>query len=109
MVFYGLKTCDTCRKAEKAIVDSGLQLTKVDVREDGIPEDALQRFLSEFGEELLNRRSTTWRNLSDTDRNSDPVTLISVHPTVMKRPVIDADGRLFLGWGKDVQASLLGS
>ena len=62
-----------------------------------------------FGEAFVNRRSTTWRGLSETERAGDPVALVSAHPTLMKRPVIeDDDGRLHLGWGKDVQNSLLG-
>ena len=109
MILYGLKTCDTCRKAEKALVASGLAVTKVDVREDGVPEAKLRDFFSTFGEDLLNRRSTTWRNLSEADRQADPIALLAANPTLMKRPVIEADHGVFLGWGEQTQKALLGS
>lgn len=104
MRIYGLKTCDTCRKAIKALPGADY----VDVRADGVEPADLKRFYETFGEALVNRRSTTWRGLSETDRAGDPLEVLSAHPTLMKRPVIDADGTLYLGWGKEVQAALLG-
>lgn len=105
MRFYGLKTCDTCRKALKSLGDG---VTVVDVRADGVPPDQLVRFHATFGDKIVNRASATWRGLSDSERALDPLALLAAHPTLMKRPVIEADGRLYLGWGKDVQAALLG-
>ena len=106
--FYGLKSCDTCRKAEKALRDKGLDVEVVDVRKDGVPRADLERFLDAFNEELINRRSTTWRGLSDDQKSANPLNLLAENPTLMKRPVLDVDGTLYLGWGKDVQASVLG-
>lgn len=108
MRLYGLKTCDTCRAARKALAAAGHDPDYVDVRADGVPEADLKRFLEAFGEALINKRSTTWRGLSEAERAGDPLALLSAHPTLMKRPVIEAGGRLYLGWGQDVQASLLG-
>ncbi|MDO5756785.1 MAG: ArsC/Spx/MgsR family protein [Rhodobacterales bacterium] len=105
MIIYGLKACDTCRKATKALEQSRLQ----DIREAPVPEETLTAALAQFGEALINRRSTTWRTLPEADRNAAPLDLIAEHPAVMKRPLIDADGALYLGWGKDVQAALLGA
>jgi arsenate reductase len=99
---YGIKTCDTCRKAVKAL---GAELH--DVRAAPLSEDNLKRFHAAFGEALLNTRSTTWRALDETERRRAPLELFVDHPTLMKRPVIDADGVLYLGWGKDVQATLI--
>lgn len=107
MHFYGLKTCDTCRKAEKALRAAGYEPKVVDVRADGVPGADLAAFLNRFGEALVNRRSTTWRNLPEDQRALDPAVLLTTHPTLMKRPVIEHDGQLYLGWGKDVQAALL--
>ena len=110
---YGLKTCDTCRKARKSLPDA----TFVDVRDDGVPSAVLEAALAEFGMDLVNTRSKTWRGLSEAERDSAPMELLQAHPTLMKRPVIgakgiDADGieagGLHLGWTKDVQAALLG-
>jgi len=108
MRFYGLKSCDTCRKALAALRSAGHNPLLVDVRADGIPADTLARFLSAFGADLINRRSTTWRTLDDAARSRDPADLLTAHPAVLKRPVIEHDGQLYLGWAKDVQAALTG-
>lgn len=104
MIVYGLKTCDTCRKALKALPGADF----VDVRADGLPDDIRDRALAAFGDALVNTRSTTWRGLSEAERAQAAETLLAAHPTLMKRPLIEADGTLYLGWGKDVQAALLG-
>ena len=101
MKIHGLKNCDTCRKAAKAL---GAELR--DVRADPLSADELARFLGAFGEALVNRRSTTWRGLSEAEREGAPAALLAAHPSLMKRPVIEDGAALHLGWGKDVQAAL---
>ncbi|MBW6418245.1 arsenate reductase family protein [Celeribacter sp. PS-C1] len=101
-VIYGIKTCDTCRKAVKSL---GVELT--DIRAEPLSNEQLERFYAVFGEALVNTRSTTWRGLSEEERTRAPLDLLTDHPTLMKRPVIEKDGQLYLGWGKDVQAALL--
>ncbi|SMX29058.1 putative reductase [Pelagimonas phthalicica] len=102
MILYGLKTCDTCRKARKALADVDF----VDVREDGIPVNVLGDAFSRFGEKLLNKRSTTWKNLSDSQRSEEVLPLLQAHPTLMKRPLIVSGDSMWLGWDKSVQAEL---
>ncbi|WGI20790.1 ArsC/Spx/MgsR family protein [Amylibacter sp. IMCC11727] len=104
MKLYGLKNCDTCRKALNSLEAAGHVVDYIDVRADGVTPNDLQRFWDAFGDSLLNTRSTTWRGLDETERAKDPLTLLADHPTLMKRPVIDQDGSLSLGWTKDVQA-----
>ena len=105
MTLYGLKTCDTCRKAIKALP----QARFVDVRAEGVPAAVLAQAHATFGAKLVNTASTTWRGLSEAERARDPLALLADHPTLMKRPLIVAgDGTMHLGWGKDVQAALLG-
>ena len=104
MVLYGLKSCDTCRKALKLLGEVEFR----DVRTDGVPADVMARALGEFGDNFLNRRSTTWRGLSEEERAEAPETLLAAYPALMKRPLIEADGRLYLGWDSQVQAALLG-
>ncbi|MEP6020755.1 MAG: ArsC/Spx/MgsR family protein [Paracoccaceae bacterium] len=103
MKLYGLKNCDTCRKAMKALPQAEL----VDVRSDGVPADVLKAALDKFGDALVNTRSTTWRGLDDTARASDPLQLLETHPALMKRPLIDVDGELHLGWTKATQDALV--
>jgi len=102
MILYGLKTCDTCRKALKSVENAEYR----DVRADGVPDDVLRAAHGQFGAALLNTRSTTWRALSEAERAGDPLDLLVAHPTLMKRPLIDYGGTLYLGWGKDVQTAL---
>lgn len=104
MILYGLKNCDTCRKALKLLPDVQLR----DVRTDGVPGPVLKSAYAEFGGRLVNTRSTTWRELDAAERARDPLELLADHPTLMKRPLIKADGQLYLGWTKDVEAALLG-
>ncbi|RAP40154.1 arsenate reductase [Rhodovulum viride] len=98
MVIYGLKTCDTCRKAKAALERAGKPVTFHDVRAAPLPRAEIARFLQTLGPDLVNRRSTTWRELDEAARAADPLDLLEAHPTLMKRPVIEAEGRLFLGW-----------
>jgi len=102
MIIYGLKNCDTCRKAAKALPGATFQ----DVREAAVPGATMTAALAAFGGALVNTRSTTWRNLPDSERGDAPLDLMARHPALMKRPLIDADGTLYLGWGRDVQAAL---
>ncbi|MBK0327627.1 arsenate reductase [Rhodobacteraceae bacterium F11138] len=102
MVIYGLKTCDTCRKALKLLP----QAQFVDVRAQGVPLPVLQAAEHEFGKALLNTHSTTWRGLDQDQRDRPVLDLLADHPVLMKRPLIDVDGQLYLGWTPEVQARL---
>lgn len=102
MKLYGLKNCDSCRKAMKSYPDAEL----VDVRGDGVPKDVLVKAYAQFGDALLNTRSTTWRGLSEAERSMKPVDAIAAHPALMKRPLIDRSGTLYLGWSAETQNAL---
>lgn len=107
MRLYGLKACDTCRAAAKALQAAGHDVDFVDVRAVPLDSVAQARFLEAFGEQLINRRSTTWRGLTPEAREADPETLLSAHPALMKRPVIDTGDALYLGWDATVRSALL--
>ncbi|WP_420860858.1 arsenate reductase family protein [Algirhabdus cladophorae] len=107
MKFYGLKACDTCKKALKALTAAGKEVVVTDVRADGVKIGDLQRFYDSFGENLVNKRSTTWRNMSQEEREQPVIDQLVSNPTLMKRPVIESDGRLYLGWTPEVQSALL--
>lgn len=102
MIIYGLKNCDTCRKAMRSLPEAELR----DVRADGVPGEVLSQACDTFGDKLLNTRSTTWRGLSEAERGEAPLALIGKHPALMKRPLIAVDNQLFLGWDKDVEAEV---
>lgn len=102
MILYGLKTCDTCRKALKALPKAEF----VDVSTTPVPEATLDQALTTFGDAVLNTRSTTWRALDPEERAHDPKALLIAHPKLMKRPLIADGDTLYLGWGRDTQAAL---
>lgn len=105
MQIFHLKSCDTCRRAIKALSDRDPQLT--DVRADGVPADMLATWLERVGPDLLiNRKSTTWRNLTEIERAGDPLQLLLDNPTLMKRPVVLEGDNIYVGWTNDVQAEL---
>lgn len=107
MRFFGLKTCDTCRKALKALREKGHAPTVIDVRADGVSPADLDHIIQTFGDAAINRSSTTWRGLTDAEKAQDPATLLAAHPTLMKRPVIE-DGDWTIGWKADAQQRHLG-
>jgi len=102
MRLYGLKNCDTCRKALKSLEDAEF----VDVRSQGVPDSVMAQAFETFGDALLNTRSTTWRGLDAEQRARPVLELLKDHPTLMKRPLIDRNGTLFLGWSPKTQAGL---
>lgn len=108
VTFYGLTSCDTCRAALKAIAAAGIDIDRKDVRADGVPADILSQLLDAHGADaVINKRSTTWRGLDETERLADPVTLLQAHPALMKRPVIlMPDGKSHIGWTPQAKAAL---
>lgn len=106
MTIYGLKACDTCRKAMKALSDAGHDVALHDVRANPVPQATLADWLARLGPDLVNRKSTTWRGLSENDRARDPVDLLADQPALMKRPVIVCADAIHLGWSAPVKAAL---
>ncbi len=108
MILYGIPTCDTCKKALKALEAAGKEVTFRDVRADPLSPAEISRLVAEFGDRIINKQSTTFRGFSEFLKLSEPETQIEAQPTVMKRPVIEDGGRFWLGWEPDVQKALLG-
>ncbi|MEM9898179.1 MAG: ArsC/Spx/MgsR family protein [Pseudomonadota bacterium] len=99
---FGISTCDTCRKARKVLENAGLEVVFQDVRNEPLGENDISRFLGVFGEKLINTRSTTWRGLSEDQRQASPQSLLTSHPTLMKRPVLATGEVLTLGWTHEI-------
>ena len=107
-ILYGLKNCDTCKKALKALDAAGKPTAFVDIRADTDLAAKVPVWLAAAGPDLLlNTRSTTWRGLSEAERASDPAALLIASPTLIKRPVIEAGGKVHVSWSSAVQAALL--
>ena len=107
MILYGLSTCDTCKKALKALQAAEKAVTFRDIRSEPLSEDEIAELVTEFGDAIVNRQSTTWRGLSDWLKASDAEAQLAAQPALMKRPVIRDEEKLYLGWGADVQGKLL--
>ena len=107
MTIYGLKNCDKCRLASKTLLNSGQEVSFIDVRSDGISLKLLENFYSIFGVELVNKRSTTWRSLSLSEQKQDPIELLIKYPALMKRPIISYNDKFELGWNKEVENRIL--
>ena len=111
IVVYGLKNCDTCRKATKWLGAENINHRFVDIRRDGISSSLVSNWLKAVGwENLLNRKSTTWRGLSDPVKaevnEASVLDLLVENPTLIKRPVIDHDGAISVGF-KDTDKARL--
>ncbi len=106
---YGIKNCDTVRKALKWLEAQGVEHTFHDFRKDGLDEQTVVRWVEALGwESVLNKRSTTWKQLSDMDKSNldgpKAVALMVANPTLIKRPVFDGNGLILNGFNTDVQA-----
>ena len=76
------------------------------MRATPLSEAEIDRLVTEFGDRLINKQSTTYRGFGEFLRVSDPEAQIAAQPAVMKRPVIEHDGKFWLGWDDTVQAAL---
>jgi arsenate reductase-like glutaredoxin family protein len=107
MRVFALKSCDTCRKALVQLRAAGFDPRVIDIRADGISEVDLAVILTRFGDDAINRASTTWRGLTDAEKLLDRSQLLRKFPALLKRPVIEHQGQWTQGWGPAVQKALL--
>ena len=108
MILYGIATCDTCKKAIKALEAAGHAVSFRDVRKDPLSEMEIDTLVSEFGDRIINKTSTTYRGFSDFLKASEADAQIRSQPAVMKRPVIEVEGKWFLGWDQATIDALIG-
>lgn len=109
LTLYGLKNCDTCKKAMAALNKAGHDVVLADIRAGTDLETKVPKWLKAAGPDaLVNKRSTTWRALSQADKaaveQGKAEALLIANPTLIKRPVIEAGPDIYAGWTKDVQA-----
>jgi arsenate reductase len=102
LTVYGIKQCDTVRKARKWLDQKGFEHRFHDFRIDGLSAELLRGWLnSDFSDKLVNRRSTTWRQLSEEQRQSEGESLLELlleFPTLIKRPVFVTDQIFAVGF-----------
>jgi Spx/MgsR family transcriptional regulator len=104
LTLYGIPNCDTVKKARAFLAERDVAYTFHDFKKQGVPADALDRWLAVLGwERVLNRRGTTWRQLDAarqaavTDAASAKALMLEM-PSVIKRPVVAQGDTLDIGF-----------
>ncbi len=113
ITIYGIKNCDTMKKARTWLESHGIAYDFHDYKAAGIDRDHLERWAKEAGWEIvLNRAGTTFRALPEADRTDltkdKAIALMLAQPSMIKRPVLEADGKLLVGFKPDIYAAAFG-
>ena len=111
---YGIKNCDTMKKARIWLDAHGVTHAFHDYKAAGIDRGSLERWVSEHGwETVFNRAGTTFRALPDADKlgldAGKAVTLMLTQPAMIKRPVLDLGGRTLVGFKPEIYSAALSS
>jgi arsenate reductase len=106
---YGIKNCDSMKKARGWLDGHGIAYSFHDYKTDGISKEKLKRWADELGwETLLNRAGTTFRKLPDADKEGlnerRAIALMLAQPSLIKRPVLELGGRLLAGFNPEIYA-----
>jgi len=113
ITIYGIKNCDTMKKARAWLDKHGIDYSFHDYKTEGIERKRLERWEKKIGwKTLLNRAGTTFRKLSDKDKNGldarKAVALMLAQPSVIKRPVLDlGGGKLLVGFAPEQYEAVL--
>ena len=111
-ILYGIKNCDTVKKARAWLEARGIAYRFHDYKIAGIDEARLRAWSAELGwEKLLNRAGTTFRKLPDADKagldQDKAIALMLVQPSMIKRPILDLGERRLVGFGEETWRSAL--
>ena len=103
MMLYGIKNCDTIKKARRFLEHAGVDYQFHDYRQDGLDQTLLAQFAAKLGwQQLLNTRGTTYRQLSEADKaglnEQKALTLMLAQPAMIKRPLLEHNGQYTLGF-----------
>lgn len=103
ITLYGIKSCDTVRKARRWLDQHNIEYSYHDLREDGLSRARASAWLTELGQDgLLNRRSATWKTLPAELREGmderRALAAILDHPTLIRRPVLDTGSEVHTGF-----------
>ncbi len=111
-ILYGIKNCDTVKKAKNWLDSHQLNYQFHDYRMDGLEQDLIDYFEAELGwETLLNKRSSSWRQLSNEQKQTiskeSAITLMLETPTLIKRPILKTEDSLLIGFSEANYKALL--
>lgn len=110
---YGIKACDTMQKARGWLADRGVAYEFHDYKSQGVDRARLEDWARQVGWEiLLNRSGTTFRKLADSDKadldEAKAIGLMLAQPSMIKRPVLETDRGLVVGFKPDLYAATFG-
>lgn len=110
---YGIKNCDTMKKARAWLDEHKVAHTFYDYKVSGIDKPTLEGWAKKVGwEVLLNRTGTTFKKLPDADKESitekKAIALMLAQPSMIKRPVLEAKGKLTIGFKPEEYKKLFG-
>lgn len=113
ITIYGIKTCDTVRKALKWAQSEGLEHEFHDFRKDPVSPDMIESWDRAVGRDILvNKKGTTYRKLSDAEKEqltrNDAFQLLADQPTIMKRPVFQLGDQVVVGFKDEQKVAVLG-
>jgi Spx/MgsR family transcriptional regulator len=105
LTVFGIKSCDTCRRAKKYLAEHNIEFQFHDLRDDGLDIQMLERWTQRIGwARLLNKQSLTWRKIPEVDRNDmthdKALAAMIDNPTLVKRPVLEADKFIAVGFSE---------
>ena len=106
VTMYGIKNCDTIKKAKKWLEQHGIDYSFHDYRQDGLDSTWLKNAMDELGWELvLNKRGTTYRQLDQETKDNMNETIahevMLSQPAMIKRPILAVDNKLYIGFKAD--------
>ena len=105
---YGIKNCDTVKKAIVYLNDCGIDFQFIDFRQNPISQQVLKKMVDSAGWELLiNKRSTTYRSLSEEEKSNISYDLVLSLPTLIKRPVLVQGEKIMVGFSEQQYAKLI--
>ncbi len=108
---YGIKNCDTMKKAFRWLEDHEIEFEFHDYKKSGLPESLAKQWVKEIDlEQLINKRGTTWRKIDDAVKQnltkSSAVELLVNNTSVIKRPLLEVDGEYHLGFNADLYSEI---
>ncbi|TBR43441.1 ArsC family reductase [Marinomonas agarivorans] len=110
-VIYGIKNCDTMKKAMAWLTESAIEFDFHDYKKSGIDQELVKQWLAEFGwEQVINKRGTTWRNLPEDTKtnmnNEAALACINENPSIIKRPFLVHNEQTLIGFNTNTYRQL---
>ncbi|MDG3088824.1 ArsC family reductase [Vibrio hannami] len=113
ITMYGIPNCDTIKKAKKWLQEADINFEFHDYRKQGVDPEMVKSFCDQLGwEQVLNKRGTTYRQLTQEQKDSlneeNAIALLVESPAMIKRPILSIDNTLYIGFKAEQYASVFG-